>query len=231
MNKRSIEISGLPRQLVVRENARAKKLILRYDSQNDYPIMTVPLGTSEAQVRKFANRHISWILEQIDNAQGNLIGHSDQIPFLGTSKTLDFTDSPPRRVTLEDDRIVVGGPIDQAGPRLERWLRAQAKNQLTKACQRYAEQISAEYSRISVGDMKSRWGSCSSKGTLRFSWRLIMAPEEILNYVAAHEVCHLREMNHSPAFWAWVAECMPDYQSRRKYLKQQGQSLMDIRLG
>ncbi len=90
----------------------------------------------------------------------------------------------------------------------------------------YAGLMNVTYGRISIRDQKTRWGSCSGKGNLNFNWRLILAPEEVLDYVVVHELAHRREMNHSPAFWKLVEEILPDYRIRRQWLKQHGAELM-----
>ena len=101
-------------------------------------------------------------------------------------------------------------------------MKRQAREVLTKKSDDYKEILHVNYTRIRIGDQKTRWGSCSSKGTISYNWRLILMPERIQNYVVVHELCHLLEMNHSPAFWKKVSEVLPDYQSSRKWLKEHG---------
>ena len=104
-------------------------------------------------------------------------------------------------------------------------MRLRARDDLAAASDFYAAEVGKTYSKISLRDTRSRWGSCSSKGVLMYSWRLIMAPTDVLRYVAAHEVAHLVEMNHSQAFWDVVADVMPDYQVHRKWLRTHGNTL------
>ncbi|MGN0154692.1 MAG: M48 family metallopeptidase [Lachnospiraceae bacterium] len=101
-------------------------------------------------------------------------------------------------------------------------LRKQAREILTERTDYYKEILKVDYQRIRIGNPKTRWGSCSSRGTISYNWHLILMPDRILDYVVVHELCHLLEMNHSPAFWKKVSDVLPDYQSRRKWLKENG---------
>ena len=101
-------------------------------------------------------------------------------------------------------------------------LREQAREVLTQKTDYYKQILKVDYQRIRIGNQKTRWGSCSSRGTISYNWHLILMPERIMDYVVVHELCHLLEMNHSAAFWKKVSEILPDYQSRRKWLKENG---------
>lgn len=109
--------------------------------------------------------------------------------------------------------------------RLEAPYRQAAKEYIPKRVAYYAELLDITYATISIRDQKTRWGSCSSKGNLSFSWRLILAPPKVLDYVVVHELCHRKEMNHSPRFWALVESMIPDYKTHRKWLKENGEKL------
>lgn len=122
-------------------------------------------------------------------------------------------------------RICVSGG-EQHGPRrLADWLRTQAKADLMRRTHYHASNLGRQPARISVRDQSTRWGSCSTNGTISFSWRLIFAPDYVLDYVAAHEAAHLREMNHGPRFWRLVRETMPNMHKARAWLKQNGAEL------
>jgi predicted metal-dependent hydrolase len=114
------------------------------------------------------------------------------------------------------------------GAQVKALFRLHARDALAAASDRYAHALGRTYARLSIRDTRSRWGSCSSQGTLMYSWRLIMAPPAVLDYVAAHEVAHLVEMNHQPAFWDVVAGICPDYATHRAWLRTHGDSLHRI---
>ncbi len=109
--------------------------------------------------------------------------------------------------------------------RLEAPYREAAKEYIPKRVAYYAGLLGVDYNTITIRDQKTRWGSCSSKGNLSFSWRLILAPPKVLDYVVVHELCHRKEMNHSPRFWALVESIIPDYKTHRKWLKENGEKL------
>ncbi|MEL7205889.1 MAG: SprT family zinc-dependent metalloprotease, partial [Pseudomonadota bacterium] len=132
---------------------------------------------------------------------------------------------------LMEDRIEVPGSADRVGTRVATWLKLLARDRLIEASDRYAAELGRPYTRLSLRDTRSRWGSCSAQGRLMYSWRLILAPPEALDYVAAHEVAHLQEMNHSPAFWSIVADLCPDYETQRLWLRHEGTSLHRYRFG
>lgn len=108
----------------------------------------------------------------------------------------------------------------------EKRLRERAREELTKRTDIYKKILNVEYTKIRIGDQSTRWGSCSSKGTISYNWRLVLMPEEVQNYVVVHELCHLHEMNHSKRFWELVKGVIPDYEKRRKWLKEHGGEYM-----
>jgi predicted metal-dependent hydrolase len=108
---------------------------------------------------------------------------------------------------------------------LERWYRQQAKAVVSGALELYRERMGVTYESLVIKDQKTRWGSCSSKGNLNFSWRLILAPKSVLDYVVVHELAHLREMNHSSRFWRIVEEYYGEYKAAERWLKENGVGL------
>ncbi|MCJ9428241.1 M48 family metallopeptidase [Kordiimonas marina] len=217
----------------VRRNARAKKMILRVCSRTGDVRLTLPTRVRLSAAEDFVLKHTSWLVAE----RGKLIsteslGDGDRVSFRGQPHTIRFLGSGGRTVTLQDGQLLIGGPADMAPSRLEKWLKAEARIQLNARAQYHAGALDVVFARVSIGDMRSRWGSCSSRGTLRFNWRLIMAPDAVLDYVAAHEVAHLLEMNHSDRFWAHVERCVPDYRAHRRWLRSDvGAGLMSVSFG
>ena len=106
--------------------------------------------------------------------------------------------------------------------REETLLRERARHVLTEKTDKYKKELNVEYKKIRIGDQKTRWGSCSSKGIISYNWRLILMPEDIQDYVVVHELCHLHEMNHSMKFWEWVSKIIPDYKEKDSWLDKHG---------
>lgn len=148
------------------------------------------------------------------------------IPFEGGDYRLSWQAGAPRRVTIEGDRIIVGGPEELAVPRVLRWLRAEALEKLKAETAHYCRLAGVTPARIGIGDAKTRWGSCTATGDIRYNWRLILAPPEVRRATVAHEVGHRLHMDHSPAFHAAVARLYGrDPAPERAWLKANGASL------
>lgn len=221
-----LDIGGESVVAVIRWNAKAKRLILRVDPRSGDLAVTLPKRVSLKEAKKFIAERSGWIKDQRTSIVITPpLGCGHVINFKGLSHTLVFTGASPRGVWLEEGSIRVGGPVDHAPARLQRWLKRQAKDALMEAAHNHAGVLGLEFNSLAVADTKSRWGSCSSQKNLRFSWRLILAEPRILNYVAAHEVAHLEEMNHSPAFWALVEVCDSNWKTHRRWLKKEGHTL------
>jgi predicted metal-dependent hydrolase len=166
-----------------------------------------------------------WIarrMAEVAAVRAEVAARGDAIPFLGT--TLALVAEPGRtRVHRRADVLLVPG--GDAGPAVERWLRRAARDAITPRAHAAARALGVEVTRVTIRDQRTRWGSCSSTGALSFSWRLVLAPEEVLDYVVWHEACHLRRMDHSPRFWALVAEHCPGYEAPRRWLRERGATL------
>lgn len=211
----------------VRRHPAARRLTLRVDPAGPHVRLTVPPGVSLAEARRFVRERADWVIDQLATAgPRRRLEPQALLPFRGTDHRIDWSADRPRRVGLAAGRLTVGGPRDHVEARVVRWLKGQARARLTAASAAHAGRLGVAVGRVAIRDTRSRWGSCSGTGTLSFSWRLILAPDAVLDYVAAHEVAHLREMNHSPAFWALVDRLVPDASASRRWLKRTGAQLM-----
>ena len=213
-----------PIEVKLRRSARARRLSLRVSRLDGQVTLTLPAHAPEREGIAFLRGREDWLRGHLDRiAPEQPVRISAVILVEGVE--LPVVAGPAR---LWPDRIAV--PDDAAvGARVKALLKTRARDRLAAASDRYAAQLGKSYARLSLRDTRSRWGSCSSQGTLMYSWRLIMAPPQVLDYVAAHEVAHLVEMNHSPAFWAVVARLFPEHETCRGWLRENGDRLHRVR--
>lgn len=211
-----------PVALTLRRSARARRISLRISQLDGRVTLTLPNGVPDAEALEFAESKQDWIRDHL-NAQPDQVvpDIGVLVPVEGQSRRIVAAEG--RRVMMSGDTIAVPGPSVPA--RLQSWLRELARDRLAAACDGYAQALGKPYARITLRDTRSRWGSCSSQGALMFSWRLILAPKDVLLYVAAHEVAHLAEMNHSQAFWDTVRRLHGPFDSQRHWLRQHGAEL------
>jgi len=232
--KSQLVLDGKSIDVTLRPNARARRIILRIDKSGSGIVLTVPTGTSHNKAMEFAASQGPWIWQQLakqpDRTQfveGQVIpvrGIPHRICFRTDRRTPVWSELAEPEQDRENHLYVTGDP-QHHGRRIRDWLKRQARSDLTEASFSYAEKMGNTVRRISIRDTSSRWGSCTSDGALSYSWRLIFAPAFVLDYVAAHEVAHLSEMNHSPQFWALVEKHCPATRSAKKWLKANGRSL------
>ncbi len=221
---RTIRIGTPPIEVHIRENARAKRMTLRVTHGRDRVRMTVPLRTPLGQADSFAQSHEGWLRDRLASGpEITQVKFGVELPVLGQLRRI--APGSGRTVRLTDQDLLVPDRDDAVSRRVAAWLKVSAREHLADAVERYSALLGKTPSAISLRDTRSRWGSCTSGGRLMFSWRLMMAPYDVLNYVAAHEVAHLEEMNHSSAFWKTVADLMPDYTAHRDWLRQRGAEL------
>ncbi|PZX18227.1 hypothetical protein LX81_00856 [Palleronia aestuarii] len=219
MRKAIAALPGVP--LLVRPSAQARRITLRVSALDGRVTLTVPRGTAISTALDFAEDRADWIRAQLDRqAQPVAVVPGVVLPVAGVPH--EVVTAP--RAGLGAGFIAVrpdGGP----GPQAAALLRDHARRLLVSAAEGFAAREERRIGRITLRDTRSRWGSCSSEGNLMFSWRLVLAPRPVLDYVAAHEVAHLVRMDHSRAFWAVVTRLMPDHAAPRRWLQEHGAAL------
>lgn len=224
-----IEIEGQPVALAVRRSRRARRLYLRVDpaAPADCPVeLVLPRGVGLSEGLRFARDMAGWVA-------GRLKALPPAVPFadgtilavLGESLVIRKIEgrSPTRR---EGDALLVGGDSEHMPRRVRDWLKTHARAVLAERSRATAALIGRQVSGVRLGDPRSRWGSCSSDGRLAYSWRLILAPPFVLDYVVAHEVAHLEHPNHGPRFWKLTAELCGDTEAPRAWLNRNGPRLL-----
>jgi len=213
--------------LIVQRHARARRMRLRFDGVAGRALLTIPTRAALKRALAWASEQSDWIEGQRGRAQGIVVlGDGVLLPVEGETLLIVATGGNSRQVRREDARLLVGGPEAHVGARVARWLRAQAKTVLTAETQALATALGLPLRRVSIGDPRGRWGSCSARGDIRYSWRLILAPPFVRLATVAHEVAHLRHMHHGPEFHAYVrAIAAADPEAARAWLRREGAGL------
>ncbi len=228
-----LEIDGRTVDVRVVENVRTTRLTLRLvpsGKAEEALRVTVPPGTPDAEVDGFINRNRHWAATRL--------ARLPDVVRIEEGATIPLRGVPHRILHSGRTRGVVATGMDEDGPvirvhgdrgtvprKVVEFLKRQARADLTAAVARYTATLGVEAASITLRDTTSRWGSCSTSGALNFSWRIVLAPPAVLEYLAAHEAAHLREMNHSDAFWSLVAAICPDYEAQKAWLRSNGSGL------
>jgi len=213
-----------PVEIILRRSARARRFSLRVSQLDGRVTLSMPPRAREAEAMEFARGHESWLRAALARRPTTSpLQMGDHLMVEG--RLLTLAQGTSRSPHVAGDSLLLPGTPDQAGPRAAAFLKTLARDRLAAASDHYAAQIGRKITRITLRDTRSRWGSCAHDGALMYSWRLVMAPPPVLTYVAAHEVAHMVEMNHSDAFWAVVTRLYPGWQTQRKWLHTHGRDL------
>ena len=217
--------------VVFRRHASARRLVLRLNPEGTAAIVTVPKGVSRAAALDFARRSSDWLAARLAQRGAPIpLQPGRHVPLHGEDHEIRHIASLRGAVTFDPAaRVIhVPGALPHVPRRLKDWLKTAAKAELVAASDKYARAMGVTFRRITLRDQRSRWGSCSASGELSYSWRLILTPPYVLDYVAAHEVAHLKHMNHGPAFWRLVLSHCRNASLAKKWLKAHGHGVHRI---
>jgi predicted metal-dependent hydrolase len=236
VEERSLQVGDRMMPLVIKEHATASRMTLRIDAGGRGLKLTIPRGLKSREVEDFLVRHDGWLRTKLAKFSADqtvrpgtrlpLRGNLHRIVHTGTLRGLT-------EVGMEDGEPVirVSGLEDHVARRLSAFLKKEARYDLERLAAYHAASIGRSIRSITMKDTRSRWGSCTWDGNLSFSWRIVMAPDFVIDYLAAHEVAHLREMNHGPAFWALCKSLCPRTEEARRWLKTNGSQLHALDFG
>jgi predicted metal-dependent hydrolase len=233
-----ITLGGKKVIYTVRESGRARSLRLKISPRDGLEVV-IPVGAKTQDVEAALVSHARWILkhytpETTERPTERRLISGEKVPFLGQERTLDVGIKPRGKsisVLLDGDKLRVRLPAGTPGTEetvrasLESWYRAQAKDYIVPRVAELAKQHGFQYDRVTIKGQLTRWGSCSSQRNLNFNWRLMFAPPAAVDYVIIHELCHLKELNHSRRFWSLVGRYCPDYKRWVKWFKANGERL------
>jgi predicted metal-dependent hydrolase len=215
---------------IVRSRRKTIALIINRDGQL---VVRAPVHASDKQIRALVQEKEPWIRSRQSQAarmrvesQPRRFVEGEEFQFLGSLHPLKIRSKKRPRLELDGVFWLSESCLDNPRQVFENWYRDQARAVFTDRAGEFARQHRLEFNKIRISSARTRWGSCSSKGNLNFTWRLVMAPMEIIDYVVVHELAHLRIKNHSRQFWGLVGSMIPDYKLRREWLKKNGHRLV-----
>jgi predicted metal-dependent hydrolase len=215
----------------LRRHRQARRYTLRIDAASREVVLTMPPRGSLKEAKEFAQKHGGWIAARLKRLpEAAPFSHGIEVPLRGVPHRIVHRRGERGTVWTEADAagarlLCVAGEAAHVNRRVGDYLRREAQRDLDAASRRYAAELGVAIKRICVRDQSSRWGSCSNTGVLSFSWRLILAPSYVLDYLAAHEVSHLIELNHSSRFWRLVGRLYPNVERAKVWLDVHGTDL------
>jgi len=231
--ERTHEVAGRSLPLRIVENDRARRLTLRIDPGGQGLRITVPPGMRMAEIDRFLDRHHGWLEARLAKLPDRpMLRPGVKIPIRGVPHRI--VHEPSKRGTVvvsRDERgplLIVHGERIHLPRRIADYLKREAKRDIGALVDKHTAKAGRRAKSIRFKDTTSRWGSCSSAGNLSFSWRIMMAPPAVIDYLVAHEVAHLKEMNHGPKFWKLCVQLCPDTELCRSWLKRNGGALQAI---
>ena len=214
-----------PLDYAVRRSTRARRVRVAVDAERGVEVI-LPQRASLRDAERAVVELRPWIdrrLREAEAARAAVAARGDTVPYLGGA--LDLVPQPGRtRVHRRGDDLLV--PDGDATDALERWYRRMAKAEIAPRLDEAVAALGTSYTALTIRNQKTRWGSCSTTGAMSFNWRLLLAPEEVLDYVVWHEACHLLVMDHSPRFWAQVERHRQGYRGPKRWLRRNGATLV-----
>lgn len=232
MTKAALE-RELSFEYTVRRHPRARNIRITVGAEGVN--VTIPQHTAERHAHAFVHERAQWIERSLlrfaaerEVVEARTLADGSTVPFLGRELVVRLLDGPSGRVTLRDDELRVRVPDHTratVAAALVRWYRRQAKEVFTWKLDEVVARNGTRYERVAIRDQKTRWGSCSTSGTVSFNWRLLLAPEAVLDYVVEHEAAHIEVRDHSERFWALMDERVDDWRESRDWLRRHGGTL------
>ncbi len=225
-----LKIDGKSVEVILRTNPRARRFIVKVDPATGEVCVVAPSSRSFDRALDFARKEKDWIAGRLAHVPAPVqLDIGSTVLFRGIEYGIRLGDGKGAPVWIDRDNvrptIRVSGRPEHAPRRLLDWLKREARRRIEERVEEYAAVLGVRPKRITIRDTSSRWGSCSSARSLSFSWRLVLAPPRVLDYVVAHEVAHLRELNHRPRFWRLVELLVPDIDGSQAWLSENGAML------
>lgn len=225
------DLLGAPLDCPVRwcRSARARRVSLRIDARAGAVVVTLPMRTARRDGVALLTTHADWVRQRLAAlAPAVELAPGAEVLLGGQPHVIRHDPDARGGAFLDGKTIIVSGQPEFLARRVKDLLRAEARRRITTLAAGHAATLGVTIRALRLKDTRSRWGSCAPDGTLAFSWRLVMAPGWVLDYVVAHEVAHRRELNHSPRFWAHVATLAPNREAAQDWLRDHGPTLLRV---
>lgn len=223
----TVEVAGRLLPLVIRRNAQARRMTMRLAPDGSEVRVTLPTWGRSAEALAFVRQRAGWLAGQLAAVPAPVeITHGTRLPFLGEQLEIRHDPSLPRKVSLGEGVLLVGGPAASLQSRLKRWLEGEARRLMAEDLSYYCLRAGQPQQTLMLTNARRRWGSCARDGTIRINWRLVMAPAFVRRSVVAHEVAHLVHFDHSPAFHGFLDSIFEgEIRAANRWLKREGKSL------
>lgn len=224
---RAVPDAAVPFDYTVRRSDRARRVRVRVDPRDGAVEVVLPRRAAAREAAAAVVELRGWIDRRRAEAlaaQQRVAARAGTVPYLGVD--LRLRPEPGRTRVHRRGDVLLTPPGAAARPALDRWYRRRARAEVAPRLDAAALAVDREYTTLTIRDQRTRWGSCSSRGAIAINWRLLLAPEPVLEYVVRHEACHLAVMDHSPHFWALMAQAMPGYEAPRRWLRDHGATLV-----
>jgi predicted metal-dependent hydrolase len=224
-----LDVRGKRVPLLLVRNVRARRYVLRLRPDGTARV-TIPHGGSVSEARRFADRNLAWLEAQLQRPPAHHPEAKEwrlgsDVLFRGELVQLEVEGNSDKVIRFGSEKLTASNPASDLRPFVEEHLRRLAERELPLRVLEFAAIHRLSVRRVTVRDQRTRWGSCSRRGTLSLNWRLVQAPPFVSDYIILHELMHLREMNHSPRFWRQVESVCPDYPKAEQWLKQHSRLL------
>lgn len=213
---------------IIRSKRKSIAIIIDMDGK---VIVRAPYNASTKQINNFIDDKKDWIrskkqtAEKLPRSRPKEFIFGEEFLFLGYPYLLEIVDQQPSPLILNERFLLSRSALPNAKDVFTKWYKKQAKKVITDRVTKFAQEFNFDFQRIRITSAKTRWGSCGSKGSLNFTWRLVMAPQSVIDYVVVHELVHIKVKNHSKEYWQQVEKIMPDYKLQKTWLNDNGQLL------